>query len=175
MEYVEKYIGPLKFEALDQLESLKFIEQKYKVKPSAVLLIAFAVLILLSPFLNTHNILASIVCYLIPAYLSFVALESTDKEDDIRYLTYWIIFSLVEVSTPLFKLFFNKFMFMSIRVLVTVVLLHPLSNIASTIYNNFVRPFLAQHEKQIDEKLEELAKEGKKKLIQGAKEVITKI
>lgn len=127
------------------MPALKFIEEKYKIKPSVVLLIAFVLLLLLSPILNTHGLLTSIVCYLIPAYLSFIALESTDKEDDIRYLTYWIIFSLVEVSTPVFRLFFNKFMYMIIRVLITVVLLHPLSNVASTIYNNFVRPFLSQH------------------------------
>lgn len=127
------------------MDSLKFIEAKYKVKPSVVLLIVFVVLLILSPILNTHNILTSIVCYLIPAYLSFIALESTDKEDDIRYLTYWIIFSLVEVSTPFFRLFFNKFIYMTMRVLITVILLHPLSNIASLLYNNFIRPFLNQH------------------------------
>jgi receptor expression-enhancing protein 5/6 len=77
------------------MPALKFIEEKYKIKPSVVLLIAFVLLLLLSPILNTHSLLTSIVCYLIPAYLSFIALESTDKEDDIRYLTYWIIFSLV--------------------------------------------------------------------------------
>jgi len=77
------------------MQSLRFVEEKYQVKPSAVLLITFVVLLMLSPLLNTHGVLISIICYLIPAYLSFVALESTDKEDDIRYLTYWIIFSAV--------------------------------------------------------------------------------
>jgi receptor expression-enhancing protein 5/6 len=127
------------------MDSLKFIEVKYKVKPSVVLLVLFLLLLLLSPILNTRNILTSIVCYLIPAYLSFIALESTDKEDDIRYLIYWIVFSLVEVSTPLFRLFFNKFIYMTIQVLITVILLHPLSNIASIFYNNFIGPFLNHH------------------------------
>jgi len=66
-------------------------------------------------------------------------------------------------------------MYMTIRVFITIVLLHPLSNVTGTIYNNYVRPFLSQHEQQIDQELDELAKEGKKKLIKGAEEVITNI
>ena len=145
MELVNKFIQPLQFEALDKLPALKFVEEKYKIKPSAVLLIVFVVLLVLSPILNTHSILTSIVCYLIPAYLSFIALESVDKEDDIRYLTYWIVFSLVEVSTPFLRLFFNQFLYMSFRILVTVALLHPLSNISTKIYTNIIRPFLSSH------------------------------
>ncbi len=74
MELVKKFIQPLQFEALDKMPALRFLEEKYKIKPSAVLLIVFVVLLLLSPILNTHSILTSIICYLIPAYLSFIAL-----------------------------------------------------------------------------------------------------
>ena len=124
-------------------------------------------MILLSPFLKTYNLLTSIICYLIPAYLSFIALETTEKEDDIRYLTYWIIFSIVEVSTPLFRLFFNKFIYMIIRISITLVLLHPLSNITSLIYNNFICPLISQNEKTVDSKIDELVQEGKKKVVEG--------
>ncbi len=165
MEQLNKFIEPLKFQALDRMQSLKFIEEKYKVKPSIVLLIAFVVLLLLTPFLHTHAILTSIVCYLIPAYLSFLALESTDKEDDIRYLTYWIVFSVAEVSTPFLKLFFNKFTYMTFRILLTLALLHPDSPLASLLYNKAVKPFLSEHEKAIDDKLDELTEKGKKKII----------
>ena len=130
-----------------------------------ILILAF--LILLSPFLKTYNLLTSIICYLIPAYLSFIALETTEKEDDIRYLTYWIIFSIVEVSTPLFRLFFNKFVYMIIRISITLVLLHPLSNITSLIYNNFICPLISQNEKTVDSKIDELVQEGKKKVVEG--------
>ena len=109
---------------------------------------------LLTPILSTHAILTSLICYLIPAYLSFLALESVDKEDDIRYLTYWILFSVAEVGTPFLKLFFNKFTFMAFRIFLTVALLHPKSPLAATIYLKAVRPFLSTHEKTIDAKME---------------------
>jgi len=57
---------------------------------------------------------------------------------------------------------------MIIRIVITIALLHPLSNLASTLYNGYIGPFLAQNEKRIDDKLDELAKEGKKKLVEGA-------
>jgi hypothetical protein len=72
---------------------------------------------------------------------------------------------MVEVSTPFFRLFFNKFIFMIIRISITLILLHPLSNITSLIYNNFICPFLNQHEKTIDSKIDELAQGGKKKIV----------
>ncbi|TXI34182.1 MAG: HVA22/TB2/DP1 family protein [Niabella sp.] len=84
-----------------------------------------------------------------------------------RYLTYWIIFSIVEVASPGFKMFFNNFTYMTFRILVTLILLHPRSSIASLIYNKYVRPFLAEHEKTIDQKIDDLAKKGKKKLAEG--------
>jgi len=145
MDQLKKYLEPLKLETLDRLPGLSFIETKYKVKPSYVLLGLFAILLILSPILNTHSLLTSIICYLIPAYLSFIALESTDKEDDIRYLTYWIIFSLAEVGTPFLRFFLSSFFYMTFRIALTIVLLHPLSDLSLKVYNNLVKPFLVKH------------------------------
>lgn len=161
---------PLRFQALDRIPQLQIVEEKTKLKPSYLFLIIFALLLLLSPILRTHGIMTSLVCYLVPAYLSFLALESVDKEDDIRYLTYWIVFSLAEVGTPLLRLFFNKFTYMTFRILVTLILLHPQSPAASLIYNKAVRPFLSTHEATIDEKLDELGKKGKQKIVEGVRE-----
>jgi hypothetical protein len=61
------------------LPGLQFVQEKYKLKPSIVAVGLFVLLLLLSPVLGTHSLLTSVVCYLIPAYLSFRALESSDK------------------------------------------------------------------------------------------------
>ena len=135
------------------MQGLAFIEQKYKVKPSVLALGIFIVLLALSPILHTHSLLTSVVCYLVPGYLSFLALESKDKDDDIRYLNYWIIFSATEVFTPLLRIFFSKFFYMLVRIAITIVLLHPLSDLSLKIYNTVVRPFLVKHESTIDENL----------------------
>ena len=59
---------------------------------------------------------------------------------------------------------------MLIRIAITVALLHPMSDLSLKIYNKLVRPFLTKHEGTIDEKLDNLAKEGKKRVIEGVKE-----
>lgn len=155
---------------LDKLQGLAFFEEKYKVKPSVVGLGVFLGLLILSPLLHTHSLLTSVVCYLVPGYLSFLALESKDKDDDIRYLNYWIIFSVAEVFTPFLRIVFSKFFYMLVRITITIVLLHPMSDLSLKIYNTVVRPFLAKHESTIDENLEKFAEEGKKKIIEGVKE-----
>lgn len=151
MSLLNKIIEPLQLGTLDRLPALRFVEEKYKVKPSLAAIALFALLLLLSPILGMHSLLTSFVCYLIPAYLSFLALESTDKEDDIRYLNYWIIFSLAEVFTPFLRFFFNSFFYMLFRMAVTALLLHPMSDLSLKIYNGFIRPFLLRHEKKIDD------------------------
>jgi receptor expression-enhancing protein 5/6 len=175
MQEVEKIFQQLKLDSLDRLPGLAFVEKKYKVKPSLIFVIVFVVLLVLAPILNTHSLLTSLVCYLIPAYLSFLALESTDKEDDIRYLTYWILFSLAEVGTPFLRFFLSKFLYMTFRIIVTIVLLHPLSDFSLKIYNNFVRPFLCKNEQRIDDGISNLVKEGKEKIINGVTEGIRNI
>ena len=175
MSLINRIIEPLQLSALDRLPALRFIEEKYKVKPSLAAIGLFVLLLLLSPVLGTHSLLTSLVCYLVPAYLSFLALESIDKEDDIRYLNYWILFSLAEVFTPFLRLFFNKFFYMIFRMAVTVLLLHPLSDLSLKCYNGFVRPFLLRHENDIDKKIDEVTKEGKRKVLDGISEGIKNI
>lgn len=79
MSLFKRIVEPLQLSALDRLPALRFVEEKYNVKPSLAAVVLFAVLLLLSPLLGTHSLLTSVICYLIPAYLSFLALESTDK------------------------------------------------------------------------------------------------
>lgn len=150
MSLLNRIIEPLQLSALDRLPALRFVEEKYKVKPSLAAIVLFVVMLFLSPLLGTHSLLTSLVCYLIPAYLSFLALESTDKEDDIRYLNYWIIFSFAEVCAPFLRLFFNRFFYMIFRMAVTLLLLHPMSDLSLKCYNGFIRPFLLRHEQKID-------------------------
>ena len=101
--------------------------------------------------LHSHHLVTGIVCYIAPAYLSFLALESIDKEDDIKYLNYWVIFAMTEVSTPLIKLLLNKFFYMIFRVVFTLLLLHPKTNLSVVIYGNFIRPLVAKGQVTVDE------------------------
>jgi receptor expression-enhancing protein 5/6 len=147
MEKINSLLDTLHLSSLDGLPGLTFIQSKYGLRPSLVLVGLLGVLLALSPFFNTYSLLTSIICYLIPAYLSFLALESPDTEDDIRFLIYWIIFSFVEVGQPFVRFFLNSFIYMIFRVLLTIALLHPFSDLSLKIYNKLISPFLKKHEK----------------------------
>lgn len=170
MDKINSILDKLRFNALDGLPGLAFIQTKYGVRPSLVLLGLLAVLFALSPLFNTYSLLASIICYLIPAYLSFLALESPDKDDDTRFLIYWIIFSLVEVGQPFVRFFLSRFIYMIFRIVLTIALLHPISDLSLKIYNKLISPFLKKHEKEIDDEINTLTEEGKKKVINTIKE-----
>jgi hypothetical protein len=59
---------------------------------------------------------------------------------------------------------------MTFRIILTLVLLHPLSPACNIIYNKAVRPFLSTHEKTIDEHIDNAAKQGRRKIIEGVEE-----
>lgn len=77
MEMIKNVLAPLQLDVLDRMPALKSIEEKYSVKPSIAVVAGFFVLLLISPLLNTYALMTSFVCYLLPAYFSFLALEST--------------------------------------------------------------------------------------------------
>jgi receptor expression-enhancing protein 5/6 len=175
MEHINSLLDKTQLSRLDSLPILHFVKNRWNIRPSLAVLAVCLILFLLSLVLNISPLLTGIVCYLIPAYLSFLALESTEKEDDIKYLTYWIIFSAAEVSTPLARLLLSKFIYMFFRIVLTIVLLHPATNFSVKIYNSFVRPFLAKHEKEIDQQIDDIGKKGKKVILEGVTEGIKKL
>ena len=86
-----------------------------------------------------------------------------------------MLFSLAELFTPLLRLFFNRFFYMVFRMAVTLLLLHPLSDLSLKFYNNLLRPFLLKHEKDIDNEVETMAEAGKKKVLDSIEKGIKEL
>uniref|UniRef100_A0A672ZVD7 Receptor expression-enhancing protein n=1 Tax=Sphaeramia orbicularis TaxID=375764 RepID=A0A672ZVD7_9TELE len=92
---------------------------------------------------------ASLVCNLIgfvyPAFYSIKAIESANKEDDTKWLTYWVVygvFSLGETNTCLFLLW----------------CMAPMSwNGSQVIYTKVVRPVFLRHEATVDNMVSDLS------------------
>lgn len=164
-----------KLDILDKHESLAFIEEKTKIKPSIFALALIVFLLVVIVIAEASAFVIGICCFLIPGYFSFLALESWEKEDDKKYLTYWILFSITEVITPLFALILTPTVLTIIRVLITLALLHPQLNLSVRLYNEFISPVLLKHEKTIDDKLDEITQKGKEKFNDVVQEGIKKI
>ncbi|KAF9159429.1 ER membrane protein DP1/Yop1 [Actinomortierella ambigua] len=97
------------------------------------------------------QLFSNILGFVYPAYRSFKALESPEKEDDKQWLTYWTVYGFVSIleSFTDFLLYWFPFYFL-LKTVFLLWLMIPTFNGAITVYNRFLRPFLAQHSKDID-------------------------
>ena len=101
-----------------------------------------------------------------PAFMSFVALESEGTEDDKQWLTYWVCFGAFNIADQFAGIilqFIPFYYFLKLGFL--VYLFHPQTMGASTVYNQFIQPHLAQLEEAEKNVEEQLAKA--KKLAEG--------
>lgn len=98
---------------------------------------------------------AQFVCNLIgfvyPAYKSLVALESSNKEDDSKWLTYWVVFaafSVVEFFSDSLMSWFPFYWLAKVVFLLWCSADIP-ANGSSLIYNRFIRPIFLQHKSKL--------------------------
>ena len=94
-----------------------------------------------------------------PAFMSFLALESEETDDDKQWLTYWVIFGLFNIIDQWsgFILHFIPFYFV-IKLCFLVFLFHPSTMGATMIYNAYVLPTMQKYEDQIAAAESKLAK-----------------
>lgn len=85
-----------------------------------------------------------------PAFMSFMALESSGLEDDRQWLTYWVCFgafNIVDQFAGIILRFIPFYYFLKLGFL--VYLFHPSTLGATTVYNNFILPKMKEHEAKI--------------------------
>lgn len=94
---------------------------------------------------------AQFVCNMIgfvyPAYKSLVALETSNKEDDSKWLTYWVVFaafSVVEFFSDSLMSWFPFYWLAKVIFLLWCSADIPING-SSLIYNRFIRPVFLQH------------------------------
>lgn len=98
---------------------------------------------------------AQFVCNLIgfvyPAYKSLVALETSHKEDDSKWLTYWVVFaafSVVEFFSDSLMSWFPLYWLAKVVFLLWCSADIPMNG-SSIIYGRFIRPVFLQHKDKL--------------------------
>lgn len=108
--------------------------------------------------------LANFIGFLYPAYASVKAIESSAKEDDTQWLTYWVVyaaFGLLETFTDILLFWIPLYAFLKCALL--IYLMAPIaSNGSVLIYTKLIRPFVLKHQARIDQGLSELHSSAKK-------------
>lgn len=98
---------------------------------------------------------AQFVCnaigFLYPAYKSLVALETSNKEDDSKWLTYWVVFaafSVTEFFSDTLLFWFPLYWLAKIAFLLWCSADIP-NNGSAIIYNRAIRPLFLQHKSKL--------------------------
>ena len=150
-EQLDQIITLLKLDVLDKVESLKIVKEKTGVNPS-VLGLALGIFLLICVLVSSSAVplVVGVGCYLVPGYFTFVAMESHDREDDIRFLTYWIVFSTLEVLSPIVTLILSPGFYAIARIALTGASIHPSINLSGKIYHQIMEPYLLKYQSKID-------------------------
>ncbi|XP_059197451.1 receptor expression-enhancing protein 6 isoform X2 [Centropristis striata] len=122
---------------------------------------------------------AALVCNLIgfvyPAYFSIKAIESSNKEDDTKWLTYWVVygvFSLGEFFSDIFLYWFP--FYYAFKCLFLLWCMAPMTwNGSQVIYNKLVRPIFLRHEATVDNMVSDLSGRAMNAAENFTKEVLT--
>lgn len=100
---------------------------------------------------------AQFVCNLIgfvyPAYKSLVALESSNKEDDTKWLTYWVVFAAFSVVEFFSDSLMNWFPFYWLAKVVFLLWCSAdiPTNGSTMMYHRFIRPLFLQHKNKLQQ------------------------
>ena len=94
------------------------------------------------------EILCNIIGMAYPAYVSMKAVETQDKSDDTKWLTYWVIFAVFSVF-EFFSLYITKVIpfYWLLKCVFFVWCMAPLENNGSVfLYQKVIRPYFLKHQ-----------------------------
>jgi len=133
-------------------ELLAVAEQKTGVKRLYLVAGGVAFLSFWLIFGYGAQLLCNCIGFLYPAYASIKAVESTPKNDDTKWLMYWVVFALFSVVEFFSDILLNWFpLYWLVKCVFLIWCFIPLSsNGTNVIYNRVVRPLFLKHQGTVD-------------------------
>ena len=135
-----------------QIPPIKDAADKAQVNPGLILGAALSVVFLILMLFQGMLIIGVTMTVLYPALHSVRAIESPDEDDDKRWLSYWMIFGLLNVLETFFGFIFWIIPYWTwLRLGLFVWLLLPNFDGALTIYKSVFKPVLGANKDIIQE------------------------
>lgn len=109
------------------------------------------------------ELVCNIVGFIYPAYASVKALESPNKEDDTKWLTYWVVFALFSVVEFFSDIIFSWFPFYwLVKVVFLIWCFLPIqTNGSNYIYSRVILPIFLRHQQSVDKTFSSAIGKGK--------------
>ena len=127
------------------------LSAKAEVNPGAILGVLGGVVLLVFILLQGWTIMITTITVLYPALHSIRAIESEDEDDDKVWLTYWMVFGIINVLETFVGFIFYFIPYWGwLRVLFFVWLLLPQFNGSQVIYKTVLRPLLSQNKEWLE-------------------------
>ncbi|KAL6425538.1 hypothetical protein ACFW04_009590 [Cataglyphis niger] len=161
-EYLEK---ALKDESKPWVKMFICAEQKIGVDRLYIFVGSLVLLALYLVFGLGQQLVCNIVGFVYPAYQSMKALESPKKEDDTKWLTYWVVFAVFTIVE-----FFSEYIvcwfpiYWLIKCIFYIWLMAPTEyNGSLFLYRRIIRPKFIQYQPGLDRLLSNARDTGKKR------------
>jgi len=138
---------------------LALVESKTQVKREYIASGLFAFFSLYLVFGYGAALLCNLTAFIYPAYKSLKALESSSKEDDTRWLTYWVVFAVFSVIEFFSDILLSWVPFYFLAKLVFLIWCSAAIpyNGSDFIYAHFIRPRFLKNQTKIDKTMDKVA------------------
>jgi len=133
---------------LNKYPVLRDLEAKTKIpKAHATLSLALSSVVLI--FFNIFGLaqpVSNLIGWALPAFLSVRAIESPQTNDDKQWLTYWVVFGLLNLAESLCirPILYWFPMYFVVKTVIIVYLMLPATRGAEQVYHHIVRPLVSQ-------------------------------